>query len=423
MQPDVLSRVRTHAGAPAMPPPVRTRADPEALAVLHRAARVLIEELPQLTDRLVTYLGEREASYRAAIASESDEVWQEVHRSLRYNVSSLVRPRQFRDAARRCTWEIGVHRAEQGVPLDAVLHAFRRGGAIVWQALIEETERTDPDDVRLLVHLAADVWNFVDEHCALVADAFRETERQLAWRRENRLRLLVQGLLDGTTRIADLPEAAAALELPEDGRYAVVTVTGAHAGGLPGGRLPVGRRGTRLLWHGGPDDEGREAVRAVVLLGDATPQEVARTLRLPPGARLGVSSVVEGLAALGDARKLADTALRCATPDGPAVVLDDHLPAALTVSSPALAAALTRSVLGPLLRLEPADRDVLLDTLTVWLECDGSAPRAGARLYCHRNTVLNRLRRCEQLTGRSLSRPEDLVQLSLALTARRLLPG
>ncbi|CAM5475457.1 helix-turn-helix domain-containing protein [Streptomyces hirsutus] len=43
-------------------------------------------------------------------------------------------------------------------------------------------------------------------------------------------------------------------------------------------------------------------------------------------------------------------------------------------------------------------------------------------MHCHRNTVLNRLRRYEQLTGRSLSRPFDLVEVTLALTARRLLP-
>ncbi len=78
-------------------------------------------------------------------------------------------------------------------------------------------------------------------------------------------------------------------------------------------------------------------------------------------------------------------------------------------------------MLGPLLRLDPADRDLLLDTLAAWLECDGSARRAGSRLYCHRNTVLNRLRRCEQLTGRSLSRPADVAEFSLALVSRRLL--
>ncbi|BFO18839.1 hypothetical protein SHKM778_52270 [Streptomyces sp. KM77-8] len=91
------------------------------------------------------------------------------------------------------------------------------------------------------------------------------------------------------------------------------------------------------------------------------------------------------------------------------------------VSSPELGAALVERLLGPLAHLEPADAEVLLDTLATWLACDGSAQRASRRLYCHRNTVLNRLRRYEQLTGRSLSRPTDLTETTLALTARNFL--
>jgi DNA-binding PucR family transcriptional regulator len=103
------------------------------------------------------------------------------------------------------------------------------------------------------------------------------------------------------------------------------------------------------------------------------------------------------------------------------VRLAEQLPAALVVSSPDLGAALAQQVLGALSGLDLADREVLLDTVAAWLACDGSAQRAGERLYCHRNTVLNRMRRFEQLTGRSLARPSDVVEVSLALTARRLL--
>jgi sugar diacid utilization regulator len=130
---------------------------------------------------------------------------------------------------------------------------------------------------------------------------------------------------------------------------------------------------------------------------------------------------VTGLAAVGDARRLAGTALRACPRGGGVVLLDEHLPAALVVSSPALGTALSERVLGPLDAVDPADRELLVETLTVWLDEDGSAQRAAARLYCHRNTVLNRLRRFEQLTGRSLTRPSDAVEVSLALAARRLL--
>ncbi|GGQ83955.1 PucR family transcriptional regulator [Streptomyces flaveolus] len=391
--------------------------DADALRVLHRAARGLLDDLPGLTDRLVALLREQEPAYRAALAKDPTATWQEAHRSLRHSVTSLLDPRGARDAARRCSWRIGTTRAEQGLPLDALLHAFRLGGSLVWQRLIEETSRTAPEDVRLLVHVAADVWNFVDEHCTLVADAYRQTEWQLSRRRENRARMLAAGLLDGTSRIADLPEAAQALELPEQGRYVVVAVSGVNPARSAVARAAVVPDGTRVHWHA-----GAEVDYGIVLLGPGD-DELPVPADGVPGLRIGVGSPVEGLAAVGEARGLADTALGICPEAGGTVRLADHLPAALIVAGPELGRALADRVLGPLLRLEPADRDVLLDTLTTWLDCDGSAQRAGERLYCHRNTVLNRLRRCEQLTGRSLARPADLVEITLSLTAHRVLPS
>ncbi|MFJ9319163.1 PucR family transcriptional regulator [Streptomyces globisporus] len=439
-----------HGRSPIPPLPHRFRslADRESVEVLHRAARVLVASLPALTDRLVEALYAQEPAYRAAIDSDRAEVWQEVHHSLRHNVGSLIQPREFRESAHRTSRWIGEIRAEQGVPLDAVLHAFRMGGAMVWQDLVDETARRDPDDIRLLVHVAADVWNFVDEHCGVVADAYRQAERRLSWRRENRQRLMVAALLDGTARIADLAEAAEMLGLPEQGRYAVLAVAvgprgpGAVAAGgghgavpaaasdagavrhrpvsaaRPPVALPAAHPGAAALWHPGPDAE-------FAILPLAGPpgelSELAAALDVPAGTRAGIGSAVEGLAALGDARRLAETALRACPASGGTVLLDEHLPDALVVSSPALAGALADRVLGPLDRLDPADRDVIVETLTAWLDADGSAQRAGARLYCHRNTVLNRLRRFEQLTGRCLTRPRDAVEVSLALAARRLL--
>ncbi|GGT16808.1 helix-turn-helix domain-containing protein [Streptomyces chromofuscus] len=407
---------RTAPGAAPQPQP-RTRPgrsliDADALRVLHRAARVLLADLPELTDRLVAVLQDHEPAYRAAMENDPATTWQEVQRSLRHSVASLLDPRGTRDAARRCTWRIGATRAEQGLPLDALLHAFRLGGSLVWQSLVEETSRTAPEDVRLLVHVASDVWNFVDEHCTLVADAYRQTERQLTWRRENRVRLLTAALLDGAARIADLPEAARVLELPERGRYVVVAVAGGTAEECARARTAAAFDGVRVHWHTGADvDYG-----IVLLEGDLPDPAFPHA-----GVRIGVGGAVEGLAAVGDARRLADTALRICPDEGGTVRLAEHLPAALVIAGPELGTALADQVLGPLSGLEPADRDVLLDTLRAWLDCDGSAQRAGRRLYCHRNTVLNRIRRFEQLTGRSLSRPSDLVEISLALTARRLL--
>ncbi|MER5837208.1 helix-turn-helix domain-containing protein [Streptomyces sp. NPDC002130] len=425
MHPAARTRTTFRAGPTRVPQPrsrrIRSLIDADALRVLHRSARVLLDDLPDLTDRLLAVLREQEPAYRCSLEDDHAATWQEVYRSLRYSVTSLLDPRGTREAAHRCTWRIGVTRAEQGLPLDALLHAFRLGGSLVWQRLVEETTRSEPEDIRLLVHVATDVWNFVDEHCTLVADAYRQAERQLAWRRENRVRLLAAALLDGTSRIADLPETAERLCLPEHGRYVVVAVAGGRSQDPDGVRTTALPPGGSAYWH-----PGAEVDYGIVPVGEE--DDEAAAAQVPPsdgpaGCRIGVGSAVTGLAAVGDARRLADLALDLCPPEGGTVRLTDHLPEALVLSCPELGATLTERVLGPLLLLDPADRDVLLDTLVAWFACEGSAQRAGERLYCHRNTVLNRLRRCEQLIGRSLARPHDVVEISLALTARRLLHG
>ncbi|MEW2635902.1 helix-turn-helix domain-containing protein [Streptomyces sp. NPDC048389] len=445
----VRSRVRAVPAPHAAPHRTRSLLDADVLVVLHRAAQVLLDDVVGLTTTLVGELREQEPAYRAAIDADASEVWQEVHQSLRHNVASLIRPRECRDIARRTSRAIGARRAEQGVPLDAVLHAFRMGGAMVWQGLVDETARRQPEDVRLLVHVAANVWNFVDEHCAVVSDAYRDAERRMEWRRENRLRLTTAALLDGTARITDLPDASSLLGVPQDGRFVVIAAAAPHP--HPAGPPVTLPPGVSVVWHstaeaelgivhladpdrrpeaGRPDDpagapegedipapDGAPAAPA----GPLDPAALAAGVEAGPGVRVGIGSVVIGLAAIGEGRRLAGTALRACPRTGGVVLLDDHLPAAAVVSSPDLGRALADRVLGPLYGIDPADRDLLVDTLTVWLDAEGSAQRAATRLYCHRNTVLNRLRRFEQLTGRSLSRPSDLVEVSLALTARRLL--
>jgi hypothetical protein len=81
---------------------------------------------------------------------------------------------------------------------------------------------------------------------------------------------------------------------------------------------------------------------------------------------------------------------------------------------PELRRRLVEDWLGPVLRLPPRERDVLLETLTAWLEADRSAGVAAERLHCHRNTVLNRLQRVAALVGREHHGRQAYVELSLA---------
>lgn len=224
------------------------------------------------------------------------------------------------------------------------------------------------------------------------------------------VRTLLDALLAGPVTPELAGRAVAAMDLPEHGRYAVVALPAGAYGGWSTG---PGADRYRFLRHSGPEGDF-----VVVALGHREPAHLARWLNDLGAGRGGIGPAFGGLAELPAGRRLAEVALLTCPPDGTTVVvLERCLPAALLASQPELADRLVTAVLGPLLSLPEAERDLLVGTLDAWLECGGSAGRAAARLYCHRNTVLNRLRRLERLTARSLSRPRELVELTLALDA------
>ncbi|WP_030440034.1 PucR family transcriptional regulator [Actinoplanes subtropicus] len=82
---------------------------------------------------------------------------------------------------------------------------------------------------------------------------------------------------------------------------------------------------------------------------------------------------------------------------------------------------LAHEVLRPLRDFDAAHSGALVATLRAYLDADGSVAAVATRLIVHRNTVRYRLEQIERLTGRSLGRTADRVQLWLALSASDLL--
>ncbi|GAA3007687.1 PucR family transcriptional regulator [Streptomyces fulvorobeus] len=233
-------------------------------------------------------------------------------------------------------------------------------------------------------------------------------------RSDERVRALLDALLEGRVSPGLAERVAGGLGLPERGRYAVAVLRRAGRHEPVRAALDVG--GMRFWWRTRAERE-----IAVVALGDRGPAELAEVLTARCCGPGGISPVVEGLAELDRARRLAEAALlTCVAGSTRIVRLEERLTTALLVSQPELSARLVTEVFGPLLTLEPAERALLVETLDAWLECGGSAGRAAGRLFCHRNTVFNRLRRLEALTSRSLSRPRELIEMTLALDAFRL---
>ncbi|MFI5806890.1 PucR family transcriptional regulator [Streptomyces sp. NPDC051561] len=402
----------------------RARTDRE-WSVLASASEVLIEKTGHLTDLLIGKLRSHSPQYDIAVPA--DEHWEQINEALKYGIEGIAAPRSAPRRDLEYAEQLGRRRAEQGLSLDLLLHAYRKAGYLVWEELLETVRETDPESLPVLVHTAAQVWAAMDRQAATVADAYRSTEEDMHRRTDERVQALLDALLEGQAPAAALiAQAAAGLDLPEQGRYAVVALRVERSGGREQFHRMTAAAGMRFFWRMRTEYEV-----AVVALGpDTGLAELAAELERRRAGPGGMSPVVAGLGELGLALRLAETALRtwaCSSPDladAPRIVrLDERLPTALVVGQPELAARLVAEVFGPLLELDPGDRAVLLETLDAWLVAEGSAGRAATRLYCHRNTVFNRLRRLEQLTSRSLSRPRDLTEMTLALDAFRLPPA
>lgn len=319
------------------------------------------------------------------------------------------------DAARAT----GTRRAEQGLPLDDVLRSFRMGGRLIWEDIVDQTDSAgllEGNDLRLI---GTELWQVVDETSAEVAVAYHAAARLRLRADEARRAALWEEIFSG--RGSDpgfVHEAAQVLGVAPEAPIAVVAVGQPASGHALADCMADAllSSGIRISWqHRSGHDVG------VLELPDG---DLARTLEVLGRFRdvpIGLSSVLEGLAGAGQALREALLALRTVRPEQPGVVSYlECLPDALLLSAPEVARRLVDAWLGPVLDLPTREHSALLSTLQSWVDSGGSASRAAALIPCHRNTVVNRLRRVVEVTGRPLDEGPPSLELSLALRAWRL---
>ncbi|WP_404328580.1 PucR family transcriptional regulator [Mesobacillus maritimus] len=71
--------------------------------------------------------------------------------------------------------------------------------------------------------------------------------------------------------------------------------------------------------------------------------------------------------------------------------------------------------------IKPEEKESLLQTLSVYLETHCQISETAKRLFVHRNTVVYRIDKCEELLGKSLKDPEATLQLRIAFRIQKLL--
>lgn len=377
-----------------------------AFLARHRAQRVDV-----LADRLVEIIQAASPGYLEGLVPTDD-----LRRSCHDNIARVLELLELAvtdqavagdvyDAARAT----GHRRAEQGLPLDAVLRSFRLGGRLIWEDLVQEGgSELDPEALR---RVGTYLWQVVDETSAQVALAYHETEHARVRGDEQRRAELWEGLLGG--RGSDpvfAHEAGHVLDLPSVGRYAVIAVEG----GLPGPPWST-LAGASVRWiRRSPGTVG------VVRLGSSDLAAVVAGLARLDGVPIGCSGTVADLAGIGRGYREAVLALRTTAGRPGVACFDDRLPEAMLLDAPDVARRLVGRWLGPVLELPGPERGPLLDTLRRWVDAGGSTTQTARATHCHRNTVLNRLARVSRLLGTPLVEGPPPLELALALRAHGL---
>ena len=321
-------------------------------------------------------------------------------------------------------------RAEERVPLDAVLVAYHIGARIGWEAL---RRAAAPDETGQLFDVVDGLHRYIQAVTGAVATAYLEEQQAIyGEERDARRRSLTQALLTG----GPTEELLSRLHMALAEQYVVLALTlDPHpdelAGGVTGpvaGRRKVRRVQARLdAAAGGPVLGLLEPSGGAVLLPCPVEREqvvlggLPRLLHdLETAAGGKVCAAASDPVVVGDVATAASRAgevLRLAAqldrPPGLYRLADVLLEYQLTRPSDAL------PVLAGL--LDPLERNPdLLLTVETYLAEDLDRRRTASALHVHPNTLDYRLRRIVELTRLEPSTAKGLQLIGAALAARRL---
>ncbi|MFD7159374.1 PucR family transcriptional regulator [Kribbella sp. NPDC059898] len=382
-------------------------------------ARWADAHLDDLTGETCTAIRRKIPFYRDSGVVTDEEMHRSVKGNIRATIGVLRAPDTSLDT--RPAQYTGRRRAEQGVPLPEVLQGYRLGFEVLWDRLVAHVRRSwEPDEADGLLTAAGVLWRLSDEQSLAATEEYRATTAAILVAQQHQRSALVEALLSGQPGPQGGPwEAAALLGFPPNSQLIVVAAEtkGLAEESLPGIEQQLAGYGVVSGWRLTP------ALQLGLVSVPDDPAPLLALLRDAATARTGISPPYDSPAETPRALQLARTAL-VTLPVGTAEVqvFDSSPLAGMMAMDPREGRRIAQQVFGPVLTLPAEDRAVLLDTFDAHLDHGGSAEAAGAALHCHPNTIRYRLRRLQELTGRSLTDPRQASELAAAAYAVRLLP-
>jgi DNA-binding PucR family transcriptional regulator len=313
----------------------------------------------------------------------------------------------------------------RGIELDALLHAYRRGQNVAWRRWMETAAAIVPEGPELIELLDVSselMFSYVDQVIGGVLGQVQREREDLLGGALARRTATVRLILDGAPVDRDTASAQLGYELarrhtavvlwtepPGLVQGALERAASALARAAGAGRALTLPAGTSALWAwiGTDDDPDPRALRAA--LASAEPN--VRAVTGP--TRAGMTGFRRSHAAALAAQRLV------AGGDGDRLTTHREVEVvALAGQDQEQVAEFVSSVLGPLGAAGDPAVARLRETVRVWLDEGEHAPRTAARLNTHRNTVLHRVARAEELLGHPIGDRRLAVALALELGAR-----
>ncbi|MBX7442939.1 helix-turn-helix domain-containing protein [Arthrobacter sp. MAHUQ-56] len=312
-----------------------------------------------------------------------------------YQMAGLELPPDLQTLPR----EVAARRARQGVPLDAFLEAIRNDFRVLWKGL----ERVARDKgISVLVANMDRVLDAVEGYVSSIQQAYAEEEARLTRNKQlYRQRLLSRLFNAELGSPAEAQELAEALGLQANGTFEVLAVTS--------DAVPQAQRQFE-------SDHNVYLYENTGVLYLFRQQRQGRTWHEEgPGFPAGYMSGVAGLAAVPAA---ASSALVLAQQKrrgtGLATMEDAWMGIAgrlLEQKFPGFSAP----VKDALDRCTPLERQRLLQVARSYART-GSIKETSEELFCHRNTVVNRLHSLHQVIGLDLTVPAEAARALVALS-------
>src|SRR5579884_1208824 len=402
--------------------------DPEAVrAIVER----LSSQFDVITRRMIARYREEIVDYRLAAEEVVDQdVYSVSLGLLGVTVANLASGRRPSPEELEETRAGAARRVHQNVSLETFLHALRLWGQTLWQTVLECADERVEAEREAALHLAGQLLEHLDLQSVVAAQGYLD-ELQSVWSdREVVRRDLLDALIAGDGDSERVRRLARSLRLRLRDDYIVIIVRGEERPleespeqSLPArvalrriteavrarlkptaGSLLVGmRHGEVIALYPFEETAELETIQRAC-------DELACDLEGHEG-RVGVSGAHRGLAQLALSCAEAGEAVEIAAQTGVrgrAVAFDDVLIDSIVRSS-RHAERVVDSTIAPLLAYDAGRQAELVPTLRAFIRSGFNLAKSAECLSVHPNTVVYRLGRIREISGRDPHSPDDLL--------------